>query len=68
MKTKTPHKIESREILRSHDQKVQAEIENFLQALDSYPDQAAKEPSLSFQQHLCGFLASHRNDRTRSRQ
>jgi hypothetical protein len=31
---------------------VQQEIEHFLKALDSYPDRFAREPHLSFEQHL----------------
>jgi len=36
----------------SRDQQVKQEIENFLQALSSYPDRFAREPRLSFQEHL----------------
>lgn len=31
---------------------VEREIETFLRALNSYPDRFAREPYLSFQQHL----------------
>jgi len=34
------------------EREVQLEIENFLRALDSYPDRFAREPHLSFEQHL----------------
>lgn len=40
-----------------HEQ-VQAEIRRFLQAVDSYPAQAAKKPNLSFRQHLSSFFSS----------
>lgn len=63
MKRKMVRQIESREILRSSDQQAQAEIKNFLLAVDSYPDQAAKEPGLSFHQHLCSFFVANRDDR-----
>lgn len=53
----------SRKIPRSSDQQAEEEIKNFLQAVDSYPDLAAKEPSLSFYQHLCSFFVTNRNDR-----
>jgi hypothetical protein len=33
-------------------QEVQQEIENFLRALNSYPDEFAHDPRLSFEQHL----------------
>jgi hypothetical protein len=34
------------------EREVQQEIETFLKALDSYPDRFAREPHLSFEQHL----------------
>jgi hypothetical protein len=36
----------------SREQEVKQEIENFLNALSSYPDRFAQEPRLSFQEHL----------------
>jgi hypothetical protein len=36
--------------VREHE--VQQEIDNFLRAINSYPDRFAREPYLSFQQHL----------------
>ena len=36
----------------SRDQDVKQEIENFLHALNSYPDRFAREPRLSFHEHL----------------
>ena len=36
----------------SREQEVKQEIENFLDALNSYPDRFAQEPRLSFQEHL----------------
>ena len=41
---------------REHD--VHQEIDKFLQALSSYPDRFAREPYLSFQQHLSSFVAA----------
>jgi hypothetical protein len=44
---------------------VREEIQNFLQALDSYPARVAKEPRVSFHQHLCSLFAlapDHRSD------
>ena len=44
---------------------VQNEIDTFLNALDSYPERFARNPLLSFEQHLFsvvamnGFLARH---------
>jgi hypothetical protein len=44
-------------------EQVQEEIRNFLQALDSYPARVAKEPRVSFHQHLCSVFAGARDDR-----
>ena len=49
-----------------YDAQVRREINNFLQALDSYPDRVAKEPNVTFQQHLCSIFAG-RDDRRRNR-
>ncbi len=43
---------------------VQREIQNFLQALDSYPARVAREPRLSFRQHLCSVFAAARDHRS----
>ena len=34
----------------------QREIENYLKALSSYPDRFARDPELSFEQHLCSLI------------
>jgi len=34
------------------DEEVQREIQNFLQALRTYPDRFAQEPQLSFERHF----------------
>ena len=39
-----------------HDDEVQREIDSFLRAVRSYPDRFAREPYLSFQQHLCNIV------------
>jgi len=46
---------------------VREEIQSFLQALDSYPARVAKEPGVSFQQHLCSLFAAARDDRSDDR-
>jgi len=44
----------------SREQEVKQEIENFLHALNSYPDRFAREPRLSFHEHLFDIeTASH---------
>ena len=42
------------EAAREHE--VQREIDSFLRALSSYPDRFAREPYLSFQQHLSSIV------------
>ena len=41
-----------------HEDEVQEEIRDFLRAVASYPDRAAKEPSVSFHEHLCSIFAA----------
>jgi hypothetical protein len=48
---------------RMSNAQVQQEIHNFLRALDSYPARAAKEPRVSFHQHLCSLFATDQNQR-----
>jgi len=52
MKRKLHGQIQPHDVLRRGAQ-VRQEIQNFFLALDSYPARAAKEPRISFQQHLC---------------
>jgi len=59
------YQVQPREMVahRSEQIQVREEIQNFLRALDSYPARVAKEPSISFQQHLCSFFAPARDER-----
>jgi hypothetical protein len=41
----------------SADEQVRLEIQRFLEALRSYPDRAAKEPNLTFEQHLYALVS-----------
>jgi hypothetical protein len=50
-------------IASSRSMQVQREIQNFLQALDSYPARVAREPRLTFHQHLCSVFAAARDHR-----
>jgi hypothetical protein len=67
MKPKMHQQIQRREIAAPHiaqvrDQgEVQEEIQNFLRAVDSYPARVAKEPRVTFQQHLCSIFAASNN-------
>jgi hypothetical protein len=47
---------------REHE--VQQEIDSFLRALSSYPDRFAREPYLSFQQHLSSIGTTEQPSRT----
>jgi hypothetical protein len=42
------------------EREVQREIENFMRALTSYPDRFARDPYLSFEQHLLCIAAADR--------
>jgi hypothetical protein len=56
MKAKVPYERPSRSSL-SADEQVRWEIQNFLEALKSYPDRAAKEPDVTFEQHLYALVS-----------
>jgi hypothetical protein len=60
MKSQLRRQIQSEETVSP--EQVQAEINCFALAVDSYPAHAAQEPGLSFQQHLGSFLAATRED------
>ena len=73
---KMHHPIQPREVIAPRSRvvpfagaQVREEIQNFLHALDSYPARVAKEPRVSFHQHLCSLSVAARDDRrdTRSR-
>jgi hypothetical protein len=71
MKRKMHYHVQPRETLPPRSEQVQAEIENFLQALDSYPARVAKDPGLSFHQYLGSFFTAahdHRRDHRSRRQ
>jgi hypothetical protein len=68
MKLKMQHQVQPREIAPPQTGKVQLlqgevqeEIQNFLRAVDSYPARVAKEPSVTFQQHLCSIYNDRRD-------
>jgi hypothetical protein len=41
----------------SREQEVRREIDNFLRALNSYPERFVHNPCLSFEQYLCKIMA-----------
>jgi hypothetical protein len=66
MKPKVREQVQLRHVVSNAE--VQREINNFLQALNSYPARAAKEPRVSFHQHLRRLFADdadHREARAR---
>jgi len=38
------------------NEQVRREMQNFLQALDSYPDRFAREPEISFEEHCSSLI------------
>ena len=40
------------------NRQVREEIQNFLRAVDSYPDRVRREPTVTFRQHLSSFIAA----------
>jgi hypothetical protein len=74
MKPKMQHEVRPREgapprlaQVQGAKREVQEEIQNFLRAVDSYPACVAKEPRISFQQHLCSIFAVRNNEGGRDR-
>jgi hypothetical protein len=63
--------VQPRGSAQPSSEQVQGEIQNFLRAIDSYPDRFAKQPGVSFQRHLCSFFSQvpeNGGRRTASRQ
>jgi hypothetical protein len=58
MKTKKHHATDLCVADAAREHEVQQEIESFLQALSSYPDRFAREPYLSFRQHLSSIVTA----------
>jgi len=58
MRTKKYHPIALGASEATRERDVRQEIDNFLQALSSYPDRFAREPHLSFAQHLFRISAA----------
>ena len=58
MKQRMQTQIQSCEIRLPSEEQARQEITSFLQAVDTYPARVAAEPSLTFHQHLCSFLAA----------
>ena len=52
---------------QNRDHEVRQEIEQFLQALNSYPDRVQREPRLSFHEHMFRIAISEQNVLDRDR-
>jgi hypothetical protein len=51
------HHVQPRDSVQPRNEQVRKEIQGFLRAVNSYPDRVAKEPRISFQQHLCSIFS-----------
>jgi len=58
MKTKRHHPGDLAKANSTREHEAQQEIDRFLRALSSYPDRFAREPDLSFQQHLSSIVTA----------
>jgi hypothetical protein len=58
MKTKKYHVTDVLVADATRVQDAQREIDSFLRALRSYPDRFAREPYLSFEQHLSSIVTA----------
>jgi hypothetical protein len=50
--------LQPRQSLQPGNEEVPRDIRSFLQALDSYLDHFAKEPGITFEQHLCSLASA----------
>ena len=58
MKIKRHHATDLRVSDVERENEVQREIDSFIRAVNSYPDRFAREPYLSFQQHLSNIVTA----------
>ena len=66
MKPKMQHQVQLSDIAPSRGVQIQIiqveeEIRNFLEAVNSYSARVAREPRVSFQQHLSSIFAARNN-------
>lgn len=74
MKAKMQHQVEPWEIAPPRSRQIQIiqgevekEVQDFLQAVNSYAARVAKEPHVSFQQHLSSIFAARSDDAEHNR-
>jgi hypothetical protein len=60
------HHVQPREMVSLGNERVRLEIQSFLKALDSYPDRFAKEPKVSFEQHLWSLVNGKADPRSQN--
>jgi hypothetical protein len=60
MKIKKQYATDS--VVPERGREVQSEIDSFLRAVQSYPDRFAREPYLSFQQHLSSIVVANHTE------
>lgn len=58
MKSKRSYVTDLRASDSARESEAQQEINSFLRAIHSYPDRFAREPYLSFQQHLSSIVST----------
>lgn len=58
MKSRMYRHVQPRESFQLRNAQVRREMQGFLRAIDSYPDRFAKEPKVSFEQHLFSLVAA----------
>jgi hypothetical protein len=63
MKSKRRDATDLRVSDSARESEVQQEIDSFLRAIRSYPDRFAREPYLSFQQHLSSIVTTTHSPR-----
>jgi hypothetical protein len=66
-KSKMHYHVQPRETVQPRNEEARLEIQNFLHALDSYPTRAAKDPRISFQQHLSNVSVPAHDERRSNR-
>jgi hypothetical protein len=57
-----PRETVEASIVEPCNEQVLMEVQSFLQALASYPDRFAKEPKISFEQHLGSLVAASQSE------
>jgi hypothetical protein len=62
MKPKMQHHVQPRESDPHCNEQASEDIQKFLRAVASYPERVAKEPGVSFRQHLASLFGPSDNN------